>query len=176
MRKLAALVMIMTITGLQAKSQNANSIAPTDAVPDTLREISITPLAGIRSDTIPRFNWNQGLPAYKNAFPYKSFILPAAMVAYGFTALHMSTLQKLNGEVKEEMWMDNPHNRFHADNYLMYVPALAVYGLNAAGIHGEHNFKDRTLLLLMSQAFANGTVFSLKSMTHCLRPDGSAYN
>jgi membrane-associated phospholipid phosphatase len=176
MRKLAALVMLTAITGLRAKSQNLNSIVPAIGAPDTLREISITPTAAVRPDTVPRFSWNQGLPAYKNAFPYKSFILPAAMVAYGFTALKVGALKNLNGEVKEEMWIDNPHSRFHADNYLMYVPALAVYGLNAAGIHGAHNFKDRTMILLMTQLFAQGTVFSLKSMTHTLRPDGSAYN
>jgi membrane-associated phospholipid phosphatase len=58
----------------------------------------------------------------------------------------------------------------------MYAPAAAVYILNAAGIHGTHNFKDRTILLLMSQAFTQGTVFSLKSWTHTLRPDESAWN
>jgi membrane-associated phospholipid phosphatase len=98
------------------------------------------------------------------------------MVAYGFAGLHVSGLKEMNDEVKEHMWTDWDHNRCHIDNYMMYVPALAVYGLNAAGIHGAHNFKDRTILLLMSQLFTQAAVFSLKGESHVLRPDGSAYN
>jgi membrane-associated phospholipid phosphatase len=52
---------------------------------------------------------------------------------------------------------------------------LSVYALNAAGIHGEHNFKDRTILLLMSNVIANGTVFAVKGWSHERRPDGSDY-
>ena len=64
---------------------------------------------------------------------------------------------------------------FHLDNYLQFGPTVAVYALNAAGIHGRDNFKDRTIILLMANAFANGTVFSVKSWSHELRPDGSDY-
>ena len=230
MRKLAALVIPMVVTGLMAKSQSSGSNAPMIAQMDALRNSTVTAylkegandelpnrlhltgggllstvdgyekretgswsnvairpwkdtsgtvgLATMTSgkmDTTAPINWNM-VGTYNKPFPYKSFMLPAAMLAYGFTGLKMGALQSLNHKIREEVWIEDPHARFHADNYLMYVPALAVYGLNAAGIHGEHNFKDRTMLLLMTQVFAQGTVFSLKSWTHTLRPDGSAYN
>jgi membrane-associated phospholipid phosphatase len=142
---------------------------------DTIREVSFSTVSGARVDTVPHINWDYR-PAYNRPFPVQQFILPAAMIAYGFAGLKVAGLQNLNHKIREEVWEEDPHKRMHADNYLMYVPALAVYGLNAAGIHGEHNFKDRTMLLLMSQLFTQGTVFSLKGWTHTLRPDGSAYN
>jgi hypothetical protein len=104
-----------------------------------------------------------------------AFILPAAMIAYGAVAVHNGTLKHLNGEVKEQIWEDNPHQPFHLDNYLMFAPTLSVYALNAAGIHGRDNFKDRTMILLIANVFANGTVFGVKNWSHELRPNGSDY-
>jgi PAP2 superfamily len=142
---------------------------------DTIREISVTPVAAARPDTLPRrFDW-QKAAVLNRPFPVQSFILPAAMIAYGVTAVHNGALQKVNASVKEQIWEDNPHKPFHLDNYLMFTPTLAVYALNAAGIHGEHNFKDRTIILLMANVIANGTVFSVKGWSHEMRPDGSDY-
>jgi membrane-associated phospholipid phosphatase len=108
-------------------------------------------------------------------FRPSAFILPAAMIAYGAFAVHNSTLRQLNGDVKEQIWQDNPHRPFHLDNYLMFAPTLSVYALNASGIHGKNNFKDRTMILLIANVIANGTVFSAKYWSHELRPSGSDY-
>lgn len=161
---------------------------------DTIKEVSATPglgspagrradRAGVTTaDTVPRwtdslgrrYDW-QKASVLNKPFPIQSFILPAAMIAYGVTAVHNGTLQKVNGEVKEQIWQDNPHKPFGIDTYLMFAPTLSVYALNAAGIHGAHNFKDRTIILLMANILANGTVFSAKGWSHELRPDGSNY-
>lgn len=167
MRKLTAVVVI--VFGFKmAKCQNIP-----DTTPDTLREVSVVTGWGSKSDTVPRIDWSKGLPAYKQPFPYQSFILPAAMITYGVTAVNNHTLQNLNGHVKEQIWEDIPHKKTTIDNFMMFSPAVAVYGLNALGIHGKHNFKDRTAIYLMANAFAQGTVFSVKGWSHELRPDGS---
>jgi hypothetical protein len=140
---------------------------------DTIREISLTTGWGSKPDTVPVFNWRQKLPAWKQPFPLQSFVLPAAMIAYGVTAVHNGTLKSFNGEVKEQIWEDNPHSKTKIDNFLMFSPAVAVYGLNALGIHGAHNFRDRTMIYLMANVFAQGTVFSVKKWSHETRPDGS---
>lgn len=140
------------------------------------------PVAGAGSyavtDTLPRsgaIDWHT-TASFSHPFPYQSMILPGAMIAYGFAALHSSHLQSLNGDVKEEIWTDNPHKRLGIDTYLMFAPGATVYALNLAGIHGRHDVKDLTILYMMSSLFANVAVFSLKSATHTLRPDGSNYN
>src|SRR5690349_19879959 len=122
---------------------------------DTIREVSAFPGGGTRMDTLhPRYDWQKAV-VLNRPFPVQSFIVPAAFIAYGATAVHNRVLQEVNGDVKEQAWMDNPHKPFHLDNYLMFAPTLSVYALNAAGIHGAHNFKDRTIILLMANVIAN---------------------
>jgi len=166
----AFLTFVCQLASAQGFTENTRS-----AVTDTIREVSITPTWGSPRDTVPhKIDWHFAAN-YKQPFPVQSLILPAAMIAYGATAVKNGTLQKVNGEVKEQIWEDNPHKPFHLDNYLMFAPTLSVYALNAAGIHGEHNFKDRTIILLMANVIANGTVFSVKGWSHERRPDGSDF-
>ena len=70
-------------------------------------------------------------------FPIKHFVVPAAMITYGFIALKNDVLQDLDEATQEEIWSDHPHNHTSIDNYLQYAPAVIVYGLNLAGICGE---------------------------------------
>ncbi len=53
---------------------------------------------------------------------------------------------------------------------------MAVYGLNAIGIKGRNNFKDRTIIYLLSTAITGVTVQSLKAITKVQRPDGFGTN
>ncbi|GAA3955820.1 phosphatase PAP2 family protein [Chitinophaga oryziterrae] len=102
--------------------------------------------------------------------------VPILFISYGFWALKNPTLQSLNHSTKAELREDHPNFSTHIDNYLEYAPALGVYALNLAGIHGEHNFRDRTMILGISTLLMSGTVGILKNSTHVLRPDGSSYN
>jgi membrane-associated phospholipid phosphatase len=97
------------------------------------------------------------------------------MIAYGFTALENDGLKNLNAEFKDELYAESPHKKIPIDNYLQFAPAAAVYGLNALGIKGKHNFRDRSMIYAMSNIILTGTVFSLKKITAVQRPDGSAY-
>lgn len=128
----------------------------------------------VRDTLPPAIDWKYAATA-SHPFPYTSFIIPATLIAYGYASFHSSHLEQLDLKVKEEVWTEDPHKKIGLDTYMMFVPALAVYGLNAAGIQGEHNFRDRTMILLMSNLIAQGAVFSLKGSTHQLRPDGSDY-
>jgi len=174
MMKMATVLTLSIGVCLSVKSQNLPTSMEDGSV---IREISVSPVSARTHDTIPsshRLDW--AIPEYRKPFPIQQFVLPAAMVAYGFAGLKVGGLTSWNKEVKEHMWTDWNHSACHLDNYMMHVDAAAVYILNAVGIHGAHNFRDRTILLLMSQMFTQGAVFSLKGQSHVLRPDGSAYN
>ena len=108
-------------------------------------------------------------------FPVKSFIIPGAMITLGAFSLGSHELKEINLETKEEIWIENPHKYQPIDNYLQFAPAVAVYGLNAMGIHGKHNLMDRSMIYLMSNLILIGVVTPLKHLTHQLRPDGSDY-
>jgi hypothetical protein len=121
----------------------------------------------------PTYRFNNYDPQLQKPFPVKSLLVPAFMVAYGFTTLKSNHLIGVNEKIHEEVWLENPHKKKHIDNFLPFAPALAVYGLNMAGIHGKNNLKDRTILYLMSSVIVNGTVFSIKNLTNEQRPDQS---
>lgn len=113
--------------------------------------------------------------SYKKPFPAKSFILPGAMFLYGVTSIKTDAFQDINESLKEEIWEDHPHKLVHIDNYLQFAPAVAVYGLNLAGIQGKHNLLDRSMIYLMSNIFLNVAVTPIKNITKEQRPDGSSY-
>jgi hypothetical protein len=181
MRKLATVMVLMTGVCFSARSQDLDTLPRSgnkeliSGKKGIILEISPTaPLSGIRPDTVPAFDWNKAA-SVKPAFPARSFILPGAMIAYGVVTLKTNgMLKNFNSNIKEEL-TESPHKQIHADNYLMVAPAVAVYALNAMGIHGKNNFRDRTMILLMSSAIANGVVFSVKGWSHEQRPDGSDY-
>jgi hypothetical protein len=106
----------------------------------------------------------------------KSLIIPAGLITYGFIALENDRLQNFDNNIKEEIWTENPHTPIKIDNYLQYAPALAVYGLNAVGIKGKNNFRDITMIYLLSNTMMGITVQSLKSITRIQRPDGFGTN
>jgi len=106
----------------------------------------------------------------------KSLLLPAGLITYGFIALENDGLKNLDNRIKEEIWTEHPHKPVTIDNYLQYAPAAAVYGLNAIGIKGKNNFRDRTMIYLLSNAIMGITVQSLKKITRIQRPDGFGTN
>ncbi|MCO4293332.1 phosphatase PAP2 family protein [Solitalea sp. MAHUQ-68] len=101
--------------------------------------------------------------------------VPIAMVTYGFCALNNEELKEINGSTRVEIKEDHPHFATTADNYLQFAPAVAVYGLNAMNVPGKNNFRDRSMIYLLSTVFMSTTVHGLKNVTHEQRPDGSDY-
>ena len=107
-----------------------------------------------------------------SAIKPKHFILPAALIGAGAFTL-VKEVKGINTFAKEQVWKQGTEEKFKVDHYTIGVPALAVYGLNAAGVKGKNNFVDRTMILAMSSAVSNGVVFATKRMTGIERPDGS---
>ncbi len=105
----------------------------------------------------------------------RSLKIPSVLITYGFLALENDNLKALNNSIKNEMREDHPFFRTNIDDYLQYAPAVAVYGLNAMGIKGRNNFRDRTMIYLLSNIMLTTTVFSVKKLSYQLRPDGSNY-
>ena len=106
----------------------------------------------------------------------KSLLLPTAFIAYGFISLENDGLKALDNSTKVEIKEDHPGPITKLDNYLQYSPAIAVYGLNALGIKGKNNFRDRTMIYGLSTVISIAIVLPLKKITKVERPDGSAFN
>ena len=106
---------------------------------------------------------------------FKPYIVPTAMVGYGALSLFVPPLKNLNHSVQHQIVTNNPNFSTHADDYLWIVPTAALYGLNLVGVEGKHNFRDRTLIVLISNGIMEvGSQITKRSVRE-LRPDGGDY-
>lgn len=108
-------------------------------------------------------------------FKYKQLIIPATLIGFGVVGLESGALKSFNVEVKEQF--DKHVNRKTSiDNFSMFVPTVAVYGLNWCGVKGRHNFRDRTMIITTSYLIMGAAVFGLKELTRVQRPDNTKFN
>lgn len=128
----------------------------------------------IQSDsvhTIADLSQKKDFTSDSNTVSLRSFIIPAALVTYGAVTMSSHGVNSINGKLQKCIWVDRPHSSKNYDTYLMFAPAVSVYALNAFGVKGKHNFKDRTMIYLLSNIFAGTMVFPLKKITNQPRPD-----
>lgn len=104
-----------------------------------------------------------------------ALILPAGLISYGALSFAVHPIQRFDHFVTGQTHEMSPGFNTKAESYFLFGPVIAVYGLNLVGIEGKNRFVDRTALFGLSTAFMSVSTFSLKSITHRLRPDGSDY-
>lgn len=107
-----------------------------------------------------------------NTFKWKKLIIPSVFVGYGAASLFSEELIELNTSTRYET---REHIKPGAtiDNYMQYAPAAAVYGLNAFGINGKHDLRDRTIIYGSSQLILAAFIIPMKKLGLEVRPDGS---
>lgn len=111
-----------------------------------------------------------GAKSYK--LDYRYLIAPAVFIGYGVVCLENDGLKGINLSTREEIGEHKPRH-IALDNYTQYAPAAMVYGLNAVGIKGRHDFRDRTIIYATSQLICAAFVLPLKHIVKEERPDGS---
>lgn len=104
---------------------------------------------------------------------FKPFILPTALLTYGSLSLVVPPLKNLNHTVRNEIISHHPNFSTHADDYLRFAPTVAVYGLNLAGLHGKNNYRDLTMIVLISNIVTKASTEIIKKSVNETRPDGS---
>ncbi|PZR09978.1 MAG: PA-phosphatase [Flavobacterium psychrophilum] len=109
----------------------------------------------------------------KGQFGIKQLIIPGVLVGYGFAAMNSKSLDNFDKDVREDL-KNNTHTDI--DQFTLYAPAATVYALNAFGIKGKHNFRDRTVIFATATLLSNLTVKTLKSVTEVTRPNGLVHN
>ncbi|SRR5258706_8569156 len=112
-------------------------------------------------------------PAYK--LTIKRMIIPATLITYGFISQSSHKLKAFDVRIKKVVRRD-PDFHTCIDNYLQYVPGFAVYGLNAVGVKGKNNFRDRTTIYLLSNLMMGITVQTIKKISKVQRPEGWGTN
>jgi len=105
-------------------------------------------------------------------FSYKKLIIPTALISYGVASLSIKSLKELNFSTQYEISEHKP-DHIRLDNYTQFAPAVLVYGLNAAGVQGKHNFKDRSIIYGTSMLITSAITLPLKHIVKEERPDQS---
>lgn len=108
-------------------------------------------------------------------FNYKQLIIPSVLIGYGVIGLESDQLLSFNHQIKDEVTEDIDE-KVTIDDFSQYAPAVSVYALNAFGVKGKNNMRDRSVILVTSYAIMATTVLGLKSISHVERPDGSSNN
>jgi hypothetical protein len=106
-------------------------------------------------------------------FKYKSLIIPTVLTGYGFVGLESLTLKDINAKTKNQ-FREHDDKKANIDDFFQYSPFLSVYALNAMGIQGKNNFKDRTIVLATAYLIMGSSVNFIKKTTNVTRPDGSS--
>lgn len=99
-------------------------------------------------------------------------VAPAALISYGLITRGNKPLRQLDLSTHHEV---NEHLKVPVpiDDHSQFVPCIAVYGLDLAGIKAKHNFRDRTIVMVTSYIIMSATVQTMKTTTKIDRPDGS---
>lgn len=106
------------------------------------------------------------------SFKVKQLIAPIVLIGAGTLLYNTKAGKSLNKNIAESVVKQN-YRQTGIDNILAVAPAIAVYGLNFAGVEGRHNFKERTVILATSGIILCGAVYGLKYSAGVTRPDGS---
>lgn len=103
------------------------------------------------------------------------YVVPAVFIGYGLVSLAgNNVIRRLDYTTNNELQEDHPTFALKVDNFTRYAPAVAVYGLDFAGVKAKHNLVDRSAMLLMSAVIAQASVGGIKSLAHRMRPNGAA--
>lgn len=108
-------------------------------------------------------------------FKYEALIIPAALIGFGVIGLESESIKSLNSNTRDEI-KEHIDEKISIDDFSQYAPFVSVYALNAFGIEGKHNFKDRTIILTTAYLIMGGTVGAIKSTGNVVRPDGTSSN
>lgn len=108
-------------------------------------------------------------------FKYEALIIPGVLIGYGVIGLESHTLKDINTDTKNEI-REHIDKKFTVDDFSQYSAFLSVYALNAAGIKGKNNFKDRTIILTSAYLIMGTTVNVIKMTGNEMRPDGTSNN
>ncbi|WP_106604999.1 phosphatase PAP2 family protein [Chitinophaga ginsengisoli] len=100
-------------------------------------------------------------------------IIPATLITYGVIARQSGALRNLNNNLSDDLWTRHHHSKTPIDNYLQWSPAVALLGLQLAGIKGQDKFADLSIKYGMSFLLNTALTEMIKKSWKEWRPDSS---
>jgi len=97
--------------------------------------------------------------------------IPAAMITYGTISLGNNGLRQFDYAVRDDLLEDNALWNKKWDDYLMFSPAVAAFGMKLCGVQSIHQTKDMVILYTLSNVLNLGIVGGTKFIVCRKRPD-----
>jgi membrane-associated phospholipid phosphatase len=127
----------------------------------------------VAKDSLVKINNQSTIHKGQNPPNVRSFIVPAVFITYGMVSLGNNAIRTLDYSTRNEIQEDHPRFANRLDDYLRFVPGVAFYGLNLAGIKSKHSIADGTGLYVLSLGIMSVSTIAVKRAADRLRPDGS---
>lgn len=105
-------------------------------------------------------------------FKYQSLFIPSGLITYGIIGIKNDPIKKWDQDLRTNLQPDG--TKIDIDDYTLFVPIAAVYGLDLAGIKGRNNMLDKTVILGTSTLFLYSSVNLIKNNTNIRRPSGKS--
>lgn len=112
---------------------------------------------------------------HKTDFKATQLIIPAALITIGALGVNSGWFKPINQNIRDEV-VPIEHDKFHADDYMQYLPVISVYGLSLAGAKAKHSYYERTLITATSYLAMGIMVNTVKLTVSEQRPNSSATN
>lgn len=108
-------------------------------------------------------------------FRAAEWLIPGGVAVFGAICVNASWGKNLR-ENLHNTFSQKGLNKTSVDNYIQYAPAVATLGLGLCGVKGQHAFKDRAIIMMMSYATMAIVVNAAKYTFKEKRPDSSSRN
>ncbi|QJP35276.1 phosphatase PAP2 family protein [Nonlabens sp. Ci31] len=111
------------------------------------------------------------LPFQKEVgFKYASLLLPTGLVSYGILGIKNDPVRKWDRDFRNSL--DPNGTKTFIDDYILFTPIAAAYGLDLAGIKGRNNMLDKTIIIGTATLLLYASVNIIKNNTDVRRPSG----
>lgn len=108
-------------------------------------------------------------------FRAAEWLIPGGVAVFGAICVNASWGKNLR-ENLHNTFSQKGLNKTSIDNYIQYAPAALTLGLGLCGVKGQHAFKDRAIIMMMSYATMDIVVNAAKYTFKEKRPDSSSRN
>lgn len=113
-------------------------------------------------------------PFYKTKL-FRASIIPAALIGYGISTINGHGFYS-SYDVRSDIHQHFPGFHTHVDDYLQFVPYFELGAVVLAGVESHNDRLNLLLVVAKSEALMLATVYTIKTTSAILRPDGSTRN
>jgi len=134
--------------------------------------------AAAPADTIHKYQSpapGTGKRAFFKSKGFKAVAVPAVLIGYGISTINDHGIYS-SYDARRDILSTFPGFRTSVDDYLQFVPYLELGATVLAGVDSRNDRLNLLLVVAKSEAIMLTSVYSIKTSTGILRPDGSSSN